>query len=78
MTEHDRAARAARAAERHATPPGPPQRLLTIPEIADLLQLSGRTIRRLVASRRLPCVRLGRQLRFDPADVVRFVTARKE
>ncbi len=52
--------------------------LLTIGEVAQTLRVSRRTIRRLIATRALPCVRVGGQLRFDPADVVRFVTARKE
>jgi len=52
--------------------------LLTLDELASHLRLSQRTIRRLVAARRLPCVRIGRQLRFDPADVFRFVSARKD
>ena len=53
-------------------------RLLTLPEVADLLRLSEKTVRRLVAARRMPCVRLGRQLRFVQSDIVRWVSARKE
>ncbi len=53
-------------------------RLLTLPEVAGFLNVSPRTVRRLVASRRLRCVRLGRVLRFQPADLFRFVEARKE
>lgn len=52
--------------------------LLTLPEVAELLRLSSRTIRRLVARQRIPCVRLGRQLRFVPGDVLRWLAARKE
>lgn len=54
------------------------QPLLTLPEVAGLLRLSEKTLRRLVAARRLPCVRLGRQLRFAQSDIVRWVSARKE
>jgi excisionase family DNA binding protein len=54
------------------------QPLLTLPEVAVLLRLSEKTIRRLLAARRLPCVRLGRQLRFVQSDIVRWVSARKE
>ena len=57
---------------------GCPLSLLTLDELAAHLRLSQRTIRRLVAARRLPCIRFGRQLRFDPADVFRFVSARKD
>jgi excisionase family DNA binding protein len=54
------------------------EQLLTLPELARLLQLSETTVRRLVGARRLPCVRLGRQLRFQPGDVFRWLEARKE
>jgi excisionase family DNA binding protein len=54
------------------------QPLLTAGEVAALLRLSGKTIQRLVASRRLPCVRIGRRVRFTVADVFRFVAARKD
>lgn len=56
---------------------GPP-RLMTLPEVARMLQLSDKTVRRLVAARRIPCVRLGRQIRFVPSEVFRWVEARKE
>lgn len=51
--------------------------LLTLSEVAAILRLNPRTVRRLVDSRRLPCARLAGRLRFLPADVVRFVQARK-
>jgi excisionase family DNA binding protein len=53
-------------------------RLLTIDEVADRLAVSRRTIRRLVASRRLPCLRVGRQLRFAPDALSRWLSAREE
>lgn len=52
-------------------------RLLTLPEVAEYLCVSPKTVRRLVR-RGLPCVRLGRVVRFRPADLLRFVEARKE
>jgi excisionase family DNA binding protein len=54
------------------------QPLLTLDEVAGLLRVSEKTIQRLVAARRMPCVRIGRRLRFVPADVFRFVAARKD
>ena len=51
--------------------------LLTIDEVAAVLKVSPKTIRRLIA-RGLPCVRLGRVIRFQQADLLRFVEARKE
>lgn len=52
--------------------------LMTLAEVAQALQLSEKTVRRLVAARRIPCVRLGRGLRFVPGDVFRWLEARKE
>lgn len=54
------------------------QPLLTITELSERLAISERTIRRMVGRGRLPCVRLGRQLRFIPGDVLRWLAARKE
>jgi excisionase family DNA binding protein len=54
------------------------QRLLTIVEVADHLRLSEKTLRRLIARGRIPCVRIGRQIRFLPGDVFRWLEARKE
>lgn len=54
------------------------EQLLTVTELAERLQLSEKTIRRMIAGGRLPCVRLGRQLRFSTSDIVRWVSARKE
>lgn len=52
-------------------------RLLTLPEVAEYLGVSAKTVRRLLG-RGLPCVRLGRVVRFRQADLLRFVEARKE
>ena len=53
-------------------------RLLTVGEAASWLNVSEKTIRRLIASGRIKCIRLGRLVRLEPADVSRFVEARKE
>ena len=53
-------------------------RLLTVPEVAEALQVSPKTVCRLAALRRLPCVRFGRTLRFVPGDVLAWLSARKE
>lgn len=52
-------------------------RLLTLPEVATYLSVSAKTVRRLSASGRLPHFRVGRVLRFDLADVSRWLTARR-
>jgi excisionase family DNA binding protein len=62
----------------HHAPSNCLSRLLTLEQLSQFLQLHERTIRRLVAGRRMPCVRLGRTIRFDPADVARWLAARKE
>ena len=48
-------------------------RLLDVEGAAEYLSVTPRFIRRLVAERRVPFVKLGRLLRFDPADLDRFV-----
>ena len=53
-------------------------RLLTLPQVAEVLAVSESTIKRMVARRRMPCVRIGRQIRFLPGDVFRWLEARKE
>lgn len=53
-------------------------RLLTLPEVAAFLRVSPKTVRRLVAGRKLRCVRVGRVLRFRQADLFRFVEAVEE
>ena len=48
-------------------------RLLTLAEVANFLSVSPKTVRRL----RIPCVRLGRLVRFRTSDVERFLAARR-
>ena len=50
--------------------------LLTIEQVAEFLSVSPRTVRRLMA-RGFPHVRFGRLLRFDQADVLRWVAGRR-
>ena len=54
------------------------ERLLTIREVAQLLHTCEKTVRRLVARKALPCVRVGAAVRFLPSDVFRWLQARKE
>jgi excisionase family DNA binding protein len=49
------------------------QRLLTIPEVAELLQVSTKTVRRMISSGDLPAHRLGRQWRIAPAELKGFL-----
>ena len=61
-----------------AQPPREAESLMTLPEVAALLRMSTRSVRRLVAYRRFPCLRIGRSLRFTRSDVLRWLAARKE
>ena len=47
--------------------------LLDIPAAADRLGVSERWVRRAVAERRLPFVKVGRYVRFRPADLDRYI-----
>lgn len=46
------------------SPPPDEQRLMTLDEVADYLQLSPKTVYRMVQAKKVPCFRLGRQWRF--------------
>jgi excisionase family DNA binding protein len=44
-------------------------RLITVEEVAAMLQLEPRTIYNMVSQRRIPFRKAGRQLRFDPREI---------
>jgi excisionase family DNA binding protein len=48
--------------------------LLTVPEVADSLQVSIRTIRREIASGRLSVIRISRLIRISPAALAAYMT----
>jgi excisionase family DNA binding protein len=50
-------------------------RLMTIAEVADALGVDVRHVRRLVHERRIPYIKWGHLLRFDPADIAGWVDA---
>ena len=50
-----------------------PERLLGVDEVADSLGVTNRFVRRLVAERRIPFVKVGKFVRFDPAEVNRWI-----
>lgn len=52
--------------------------LWTIREVADFLRVHPKTISKWIRSRGFPCVRVGARIRFDPSDVTKWVSARKE
>lgn len=53
-------------------------RLLTLPEVAAFLSVSPKTVRRLIASGELGCVRIGAQLRFECDTLLQWISARRE
>lgn len=60
------------ATQRPLTPPMPQvpaDQLLSIEDVARILNVSVPTVRRLVDAGRLPVMRIGRQLRFSPKDI---------
>jgi excisionase family DNA binding protein len=59
-------------------PRAPLEALLTVKEVAELLRIHQVTVYRMVRRRDLPSVRVGRELRFDPADLRRWIEAHKE
>jgi excisionase family DNA binding protein len=50
-------------------------RLLTIVEVATALGVDVRHVRRLVHERRIPYIKWGHLLRFDPADIAAWIDA---
>lgn len=53
-------------------------RLLKLKEAIAYLQVSRTTLNKLVTTKEIPVVKLGRSIRFDPADLQRFIDGRKE
>jgi excisionase family DNA binding protein len=54
-------------------PPWLPGRLVTVAEVGELLRLSERQIRRMIADGRIPVVRLGRAIRIRPGVVAKLI-----
>jgi excisionase family DNA binding protein len=49
------------------------ERLLTIPEVAEIFQVSTKTVRRAIAAGELRAHRVGRQWRIAPREVLRYL-----
>ena len=56
----------------------PAERLLLLGEVAALLRVDERTVRRWTVREGLPCIHLGTRLRFSQRNVLRWVSAREE
>ena len=50
-----------------------PDRLLDISGLAEHLGVNVRHVRRLVAERRIPFIKWGHLIRFDPADIAEWI-----
>ena len=70
------------APKRRAAPPRPTTacrlRLLTVNEVAELLQVSSKTVRRWIERQELHTHRLGRQLRVAEEDLAAFLGQRRK
>ncbi|MHB1554883.1 MAG: helix-turn-helix domain-containing protein [Acidimicrobiales bacterium] len=58
-----------------AAPPLP--ELVRLDEVAKALCVTERHLRRLIAERRIPFVKVGYFIRFDPHEIARWVTAHR-
>jgi excisionase family DNA binding protein len=56
---------------------GPERNLLSVARTAALIGISPHTLRSWLRQRRLPHVRLGRRILFDPRDLEEFVAANR-
>lgn len=56
-----------------STPPLLPDRLVGIAEVAEVLGVEVRHVRRLVAERRIPFIKWGHLLRFDPLELAAWI-----
>lgn len=57
------------------TPPQPSPPLMSIAQVAEALGVDVRHVRRLVHEKRIPYIKWGHLLRFDPADIAAWVDA---
>ncbi len=56
---------------------GPSSSLLNIREVAELLNVSVTSVRRLQRARKLPFVKVGGSVRFDQSDIASYMKARR-
>lgn len=56
----------------------PPSKLLTIPEAADYMSVSSRTVERWIRSGEIPRIKIGKVVRIDPRDLEKTIERSKE
>lgn len=54
-----------------------PRRLVSITEVADVLNVDVRHVRRLVHERRIPYIKWGHLLRFDPVEIAAWIDSHR-
>ena len=59
--------------ERHPTSAAHRRRLLTLKQVAEQLNVNERHVRRLVFERRIPFLKRGHLLRFDPVEIEQWL-----
>ena len=52
-------------------------KLIGVEEVAGLTGVRDSSIRRMVTGGRIPCIRFGKQVRFDPDDIAEWIEASK-
>lgn len=52
-------------------------KLIGFEEVAELMSIPESTIRRMVTAKRIPCVKLGKHVRFDPEDIEAWIERNK-
>jgi excisionase family DNA binding protein len=55
----------------------PQHGLLTIADVAEILRISGPTVRRLQQQRKLPFIKVGGRIRFTRGDIVSYLEKRR-
>ena len=53
------------------------KQLLTPDEVAEMLQIARKTVVVMAREERIPCIRLGRVLRFDPSEIDRWIDGQR-
>ena len=52
-------------------------KLIGVEEVAGLTSIPESTIRRMVTGGRIPCIRFGKHVRFDPEDIAAWIEGSK-
>ena len=53
------------------------KQLLTADDVAEMLQIARKTVVVMAREQRIPCIRIGRFVRFDPAEIDRWIDSQR-